>query len=174
MTCVVHLRRKHALALPRVSFLQARKRIFISCQLSDLRNTRSRFCCADATVNQNQTRQIISKPVTLTLAGFPQRPSGFDPRSGSVGFVVDKLALGKVLSVYFGFPCQLSLHQMLYSHLRGALISLWLYKENKLRDWKNIFTLHIPPWAPHTYGFVVLTSLTHQRKILLVVLQIGK
>jgi hypothetical protein len=29
---------------------------------------------------------------------------------------------------------------------RGGLISLWLYKENnKLRDRKNIFTLHIPP-----------------------------
>jgi hypothetical protein len=56
-----------------------------------------------------------------------------------------------------------------------GLISLLLYKENnKLRDWKNVFTLHIPPWAPHTYGFVVLTSLTHPRKILLVVLQIGK
>jgi hypothetical protein len=55
-----------------------------------------------------------------------------------------------------------------------GLISLWLCKENKkLRDWKNIFTLHIPPWAPHTYGFVVPTSLTHPRKILLVVLQIG-
>jgi hypothetical protein len=55
------------------------------------------------------------------------------------------------------------------------LLSLWLYKENnKLRDWKNVFTLHIPPWAPHTYDFVVLTSLTFPRKILLVVLQIGK
>jgi hypothetical protein len=39
---------------------------------------------------------------------------------------------------------------------------------------KNVFTLHIPPWAPHTYDFVVLTSLTHPRKILLLVLQIGK
>jgi hypothetical protein len=28
--------------------------------------------------------------------------------------------------------------------------------------------------APYTYDFVVLTSLTHPRKILLVVLQIGK
>jgi hypothetical protein len=57
------------------------------------------------------------------------------------------------------------------SNTRG-LISLWLYKENnKLRDLKNVFTLHIPPSAPHTYGFVVLTSLTHPRKILLVVLQ---
>jgi hypothetical protein len=59
--------------------------------------------------------------------------------------------------------------------LGGGLISLWLYKENnKLRDWKNIFTLHIPPWAPHTYDFVVLTSLTHARETLLVALQIGK
>jgi hypothetical protein len=34
---------------------------------------------------------------------------------------------------------------------QGGLISLWLYKENnKLRDWKNVFTLHIPLWAPHT------------------------
>jgi hypothetical protein len=56
-----------------------------------------------------------------------------------------------------------------------GLISLWLYKENnKLRDWKNVFTLHIPPWDPHTYDFVVLTSLTHPRKIVLVLLQIAK
>jgi hypothetical protein len=39
---------------------------------------------------------------------------------------------------------------------------------------KNVFTLHIPPWAPQTYDFVVLTSLTHPRKILLFVLHIGK
>jgi hypothetical protein len=39
---------------------------------------------------------------------------------------------------------------------------------------KNIFTVHIPPGAPHTYDFVVVTSLTRLRKILLVVLQIGK
>jgi hypothetical protein len=61
-----------------------------------------------------------------------------------------------------------------YTKVKG-LISLWLYKEsNKLRDWKNVLTLHIPPWAPHTYDFAVLTSLNHPRKILLVVLQIGK
>jgi hypothetical protein len=44
-----------------------------------------------------------------------------------------------------------------------------LYKENnKLLDCKNIFTPHIPP------DFIVLTSLTHTRKILFIVLQIGK
>jgi hypothetical protein len=30
------------------------------------------------------------------------------------------------------------------------------------------------PWTPHTHDFVVLTSLTHPRKILFIVLQIGK
>jgi hypothetical protein len=60
-----------------------------------------------------------------------------------------------------------SAQEQLYIFMRG-LISLWLYKENnKLRDWRNVFTLHIPPWAPHTYDFVVLTSLTHPRKIVL-------
>jgi hypothetical protein len=58
-------------------------------------------------------------------------------------------------------------------YTRG-LISLWLYKENKLWDWKNVFTVHIPPLAPRTYDFVVVTSLTHPRIILLIVLQIGK
>jgi hypothetical protein len=58
---------------------------------------------------------------------------------------------------------------------RLRLIILWLYEENnKLQDLKNIFTLHIPPWAPHTYDFVVITSLTHPRKIILVVKKIGK
>jgi hypothetical protein len=32
----------------------------------------------------------------------------------------------------------------------GGLISLWLYKENnKLRDWKNVFALHIPLSSTH-------------------------
>jgi hypothetical protein len=38
---------------------------------------------------------------------------------------------------------------------------------------KKIFTLHIPLWAPRAYDFVVITFLTHPRKISLVVLQIG-
>jgi hypothetical protein len=33
-----------------------------------------------------------------------------------------------------------------------GLISLWLYKENnKLQDWKNVFTLHIPPSSTHLW-----------------------
>jgi hypothetical protein len=64
---------------------------------------------------------------------------------------------------------------LIFEVYEGGLISFWLYEENnKLRDSKNVFTLHIPPWAPHTYDFVVLTSLIHPRNILLVVLQRGK
>jgi hypothetical protein len=39
---------------------------------------------------------------------------------------------------------------------------------------KKVFILHIPPWAPHTYDFVVITSLNHLRKIPLVVVQTEK
>jgi hypothetical protein len=38
------------------------------------------------------------------VAGFPAWRSGFEPGSGHVGFVVDKVALGQVFSEYFGFP----------------------------------------------------------------------
>jgi hypothetical protein len=36
--------------------------------------------------------------------------------SGPVGFVVDRSALGQVLSMYFGFPCQ-SFYRLLHTHL---------------------------------------------------------
>jgi hypothetical protein len=62
------------------------------------------------------------------------------------------------------------------SKTRRVLVSLWFYKENNnLRAWKKcIYSTYSPLRAPHTYDFVVLTSLPHPRKILLVVLQIGK
>jgi hypothetical protein len=55
----------------------------------------------------------------------------FDPGSGQVGFVVDKVALGQVFSEYFGFPCQSSFQQLLYNHPHlssgaGTLGQKWL------------------------------------------------
>jgi hypothetical protein len=50
------------------------------------------------------------------VAGFPPRRPGFEPRSGHVGFVVDKVALGQVFSEYFDFPCQCSFHRLLHTH----------------------------------------------------------
>jgi hypothetical protein len=74
---------------------------------------------------------------------------------------------------YTTYTC--SRYTRFLAYLRGGADKSLAYKENnKLRYWKNVFTLHIPPWAPHTYDFVVLTSLTHPSEILLVMLQIGK
>jgi hypothetical protein len=42
--------------------------------------------------------------------------NGFEPGSGQVGFVVDKVALGQVFSEYFGFFCQSPFHQLLHNH----------------------------------------------------------
>ena len=63
---------------------------------------------------------IISKAVPQLkrlVAGFPPR------RSGPVGFVMDKVALGQVFSEYFGFPCQSSFHQTLHNHNHPGYIS---------------------------------------------------
>jgi hypothetical protein len=38
-----------------------------------------------------------------------------------MGFVVDKAALGQVLSEYFGFPWQSSFHQFLHHHNQPGL-----------------------------------------------------
>jgi hypothetical protein len=40
----------------------------------------------------------------------------FEPRSGRVEFVVDRVALGRVFYEYFGFLCQFSFHRLLHTH----------------------------------------------------------
>jgi hypothetical protein len=50
------------------------------------------------------------------VAGFPPRRPGFEPGSGQVGFVVDKVALEQASSEYFGFPCQFSFHRLPHTH----------------------------------------------------------
>jgi hypothetical protein len=42
--------------------------------------------------------------------------SRLELRSGHVGLVVDKVALGQVFSEYIGFPCQFSFHRLLHIH----------------------------------------------------------
>jgi hypothetical protein len=53
----------------------------------------------------------------LICTAFPPRRPGFETRSGHVGFVVDKVALGQVFSEYFGFLWQFSFHRMLHIHI---------------------------------------------------------
>jgi hypothetical protein len=47
---------------------------------------------------------------------LPTSAAWFDPKSGHVASVVDKVALGQVFSEYFSFPYQFSFHQMPHSH----------------------------------------------------------
>jgi hypothetical protein len=46
------------------------------------------------------------------------------PGSCHVGFVVDKVILGKVYFEYFGFPCQFSFHRLLHTHLSSAVATI--------------------------------------------------
>jgi hypothetical protein len=50
-------------------------------------------------------------------------------RTGRVGLMVHKVALGPVFSEYFGFPCQFSVHRLLHIHHRlsfraGTIVQL--------------------------------------------------
>jgi hypothetical protein len=60
-------------------------------------------------------RWAILYKLRQLVAGFPPQGPGFKPRSGYVGFVVDKATFGQVFSEYFCFPCQ-SLHRLLHNH----------------------------------------------------------
>jgi hypothetical protein len=53
-------------------------------------------------------------PFRRLVAGFPSRRTGFEPKSDHVGFVVDKVALGQIISEYFDFPCQFLFHRLLH------------------------------------------------------------
>jgi hypothetical protein len=54
------------------------------------------------------------------VSGLSPRRSNFDPGSLHVGFVVDKGALGQVLSEYFGFPLSVSVHRCFMTRKNGG------------------------------------------------------
>jgi hypothetical protein len=58
---------------------------------------------------------VVSVTEFLSVTVFRRRP-GFEPRSGHLRFVVDKVALKQVFSKYFVFPCQFSFHRLLHNH----------------------------------------------------------
>jgi hypothetical protein len=71
--------------------------------------------CLEIRREENHQESELAAPLLKRLvAGFPPRRPGFNPGSGQVGFVVDKVS-GQVFSEYFGFPCH-SLHQILHPH----------------------------------------------------------
>jgi hypothetical protein len=58
----------------------------------------------------------ISRIGCAIAQAVSRRLPRFEPRSGHMGFVVDKVALRQVFSDYFGFPCQFSFHRLLHTH----------------------------------------------------------
>jgi hypothetical protein len=59
---------------------------------------------------------IVTIATVMRLVScFPPLLPGFEPRSGHVRFVVDKLALGRVFSEFFGFLCKFSFHRLLHT-----------------------------------------------------------
>jgi hypothetical protein len=50
------------------------------------------------------------------VADFSARQPSLDPRSGHMGFVVDKVSLEQVFSEYFGFLYQFPFHQVPHIH----------------------------------------------------------
>jgi hypothetical protein len=64
------------------------------------------IACLISNLKGRATDQAVSRR-------FPLRRPGFVPASGHMGFMTDKVALGRVFSEYFGFPCRLSFQQLL-------------------------------------------------------------
>jgi hypothetical protein len=64
---------------------------------------------------------------------------GLDSIASHTGFVVNKMALGRVFSQYFGFPCWFSFHQVLHVHqssyLQSSIVSILIASlNNKLKN----------------------------------------
>jgi hypothetical protein len=79
--------------------------------------------------NTNATCIFLICYLDLAIAqAVSRRLPRFDPRSGYVGFVVDKVELGQVSSEHFGFPCQFSFHRLLHTHHHPGLVQCPAYQ----------------------------------------------
>jgi hypothetical protein len=82
----------------------------------------SRYPLIRNPTRESSTGKMAGEPnpeiilIARLVAGFQPRRPGFEPTSGHVGFVVDKVALGQVFSEYFGFPFQFSFNRLLHTH----------------------------------------------------------
>jgi hypothetical protein len=82
------------------------------------------------------------------VAGFPPRRPWFEPRSGHVGFVVDKVVLGQVFSQYFGFSCQFSFHRLLHiHHHHPGLVKETFVAYYMCREPTTIFRFLLSPYS---------------------------
>jgi hypothetical protein len=59
-------------------------------------------------------RHCNIQPGRAIAQAVSHRLPGFDPKLHYVGYVAEKVALGQVLSEYFGFPCQFVFDYLLH------------------------------------------------------------
>jgi hypothetical protein len=75
--------------------------------------------------NNRSASQEIGRATAQEVSGWlPASVARVRARSGNVGFVVDKVALGQVLSEYFGFLCQLPFHQIIHPHNHPGQVTI--------------------------------------------------
>jgi hypothetical protein len=79
------------------------------------------------------------------VAGFSSRRRGFEPKTGHVGFVVDKGTLGQVSSESCQFPCQFSFHRGQYSWCNSGICTKRTQSQRTQRN-QNI----ISGWGKNT------------------------
>jgi hypothetical protein len=71
----------------------------------------------DGLISEDGNRPLRrSREGSATAQACSRRRPGFEPRSGHVGFMVDKVVLGQVFSECFGFPYQFSFHRLHHTH----------------------------------------------------------
>jgi hypothetical protein len=63
---------------------------------------------------QTSTHSSLCRP--CHSSGFPPRRPVLEPRSGHMGFVVEKVVLKQVFSEFFGFLCEFSFHRLRHTH----------------------------------------------------------
>jgi hypothetical protein len=92
------------------------KIVFTTCYLETVPKVNFLFTSSSYTTKAQKTKKLgraIALAVSRWLSTAAARVRA---RSGHVGFVVDKMALGQVPSAYFGFPCQSSFYQIPHPH----------------------------------------------------------
>lgn len=83
--------------------------------------------------------------VRRLVTGLPPRRPGFDPRSGNVWFLVDKVAMGQIFSEYLALSCQLSCHPVFHAYLSSGL-----WQCGPTSGWRTKWTQSHPPPSPNT------------------------
>jgi hypothetical protein len=93
--------------------------------------------------------RAIAQAVSRLL---PTAAARFEPRSGHVGLVMYKVALGEVFYEYFCFPCQFSFHRLLHIHHLSSVAGIIDQNSGRRTKWiQSHPTSRTTLWFNHCY-----------------------